>query len=41
MFLIENYDDSSNECGLLKNDVKRLFEDFKKLRNEQNEDYID
>ena len=40
MFLIKKDDDLINDCGLLKNDVKRLYEEFKKVVNEQNDENL-
>ena len=41
MFLIKNNVDLLSECGYLKNDIKRLNLEFKKILMEQNEDYLD
>ena len=41
MFSIKNDVDLINECGYLKNDVNRLYLEFKIFLMEQNEEYLD
>ena len=41
MFLIENDVNLLYECGFLKGDINFLYENFKKILLELNEDYLD
>ena len=41
MLIVRKDDDLLNESGFLRNDNIRLYEHYKKLSNEQNEDHLD
>ena len=38
VILIRRDGDTSNECGFLKDGFKRLYEEYEKILNEENED---
>ena len=41
MFLIKNDVNYLNECGLLKDDINFLYEEFQNILPEINEEYLD
>jgi len=41
MFIIQKDDGLLNDCGFSENDIKRLYAEFKKILNAQNEEYFD
>ena len=40
IYLIQNDKDLLEECGFLKNHIKRLNKEFKNILKEQNEEYL-
>ena len=41
IFLIQNDKDLLKECGILKGDITRLFEEFEKFLMEEKDEYLD